>query len=179
MPAPPPPFTKREIEKIHYLGKSFTEQPSRVVTEAASGSTIESTRATDLTWISQDDESAWLYDKLWRLVADSWRVSRLEMIQYAVYRPGGFFNWHNDNSYDAAQGLIVPPTVRARTATIVVQLSDPSDYTGGELLIRTPNGVVEAPKQKGRMTAFSSFIYHRVTPVKTGIRKTLVAWALR
>jgi PKHD-type hydroxylase len=63
-----------------------------------------------------------------------------------------------------------------RKISVVVQLSDPSDYTGGELNLNGGNGIITAPKEKNTVIIFPSFVLHRVTPVLTGIRKSLVTW---
>lgn len=181
MPAPPPPFSAREVDKICYLGESLKEMSSRVLSDTDDGALSEKTRSTDLTWIYSDEESNWLYEKLWKLLKDQWPwLVKLEILQFSVYRPGGHFEWHNDNAYNSTNpGEIVPPTVRKRAVTAVIQLTDPSKYTGGQLLLSTPRGIIVAPNERGRMTAFSSRVHHKVEPVKTGVRKTLVCWGLR
>ena len=79
---------------------------------------------------------------------------------------------------------------------MTIQLSDPDDYEGGNFQwiedIRAKDTltkgnynrnmedfVVTAPfsaKQKGSVVAFPSFVYHQVTPVTKGTRKSLVVW---
>ena len=68
---------------------------------------------------------------------------------------------------------IGPGRLAERKLSMTVQLSDPADYTGGELLIY-PEFV--AGKERGSMTVFPSFMCHNVLPVKTGIRYSLVSW---
>ena len=34
----------------------------------------------------------------------------------------------------------------------------------------------DLPDARGTVVAFPSFLYHRVTPVTSGLRKALVAW---
>ena len=62
----------------------------------------------------------------------------------------------------------------SRKLTMVIQLSDPSEYEGGQLELFED---IQIPKQKGLVAMFPSFgNYHRVTPVLSGTRKVLVAW---
>jgi PKHD-type hydroxylase len=63
-----------------------------------------------------------------------------------------------------------------RKLSCVVQLSDPSDYEGGELQMNSGAQIISVPREKGLVTFFSSFVLHRVTPVTKGVRKSLVAW---
>jgi PKHD-type hydroxylase len=59
---------------------------------------------------------------------------------------------------------------------MVLQLSDPSEYDGGDLeLFIAPNPTV-ATRKKGLIYIFPSWVLHRVTPVTRGIRKSLVIW---
>jgi PKHD-type hydroxylase len=57
--------------------------------------------------------------------------------------------------------------------SLTVQLSNPEEYSGGELVIY-PEFV--APKDQGTMTVFPSFMCHDVRPVLTGVRYSLVSW---
>ena len=61
--------------------------------------------------------------------------------------------------------------------SIIVQLSDPSEYKGGILEINTGGGIKAIPQVKGSVVIFPSYLQHRVTPVTSGLRKSLVLWA--
>ena len=64
------------------------------------------------------------------------------------------------------------PPVRKISMTCL--LSDPSTFTGGDLEFMEKNKM-PALKQ-GQAIFFASFIRHRVSPVKKGIRRSLVMW---
>lgn len=92
-----------------------------------------------------------------------------ERIQYSEYRSedSGFYNWHMD----------VSPSKSRRKLSLVVQLSDESEYDGGELQIQTSQTVpVIMSKTQGSVIVFPSYLLHRVTPVTRGIRRSLVVW---
>jgi PKHD-type hydroxylase len=65
-----------------------------------------------------------------------------------------------------------------RKLSIVLALSDKTDYEGGEFKLM-PHGV--NPNifkfSKGDLIAFPSWVPHKVEPVTSGKRITLVAWA--
>jgi PKHD-type hydroxylase len=63
-----------------------------------------------------------------------------------------------------------------RKLSITVQLSDPSEYEGGELQFMINQHIITAPKEKGTAIIFPSFALHRVTPVTKGARKSIVGW---
>jgi PKHD-type hydroxylase len=79
----------------------------------------------------------------------------------------GFYNWHID-TYNPEQGLAYD-----RKISVIAMLSDPEDYEGGELHISN-FGKIEL--KKGSVVCFPSFFLHRVTPVTSGTRYTMVAW---
>jgi predicted 2-oxoglutarate/Fe(II)-dependent dioxygenase YbiX len=55
---------------------------------------------------------------------------------------------------------------------VSVQLSESSDYTGGDLQV----GVANATRLIGSAIVFPSYQLHRVHPVQSGERFSLVAW---
>ena len=70
---------------------------------------------------------------------------------------------------------------------MTLNLSDPEDYTGGELEFDYNDGgpindsniyVCKEILPKGSMVVFPSHIWHRVKPVTSGERNSLVIWNL-
>jgi PKHD-type hydroxylase len=55
-------------------------------------------------------------------------------------------------------------------------LSEADAYEGCNLELHGAD-VQVAPRTRGTMIAFPSYMLHRVTPVLSGIRKSLVIWA--
>lgn len=95
-------------------------------------------------------------------------VSSIEPLQYAEYHSydNGGYDWHMDIGTGAAN---------CRKLSISVQLSDPSDYDGGDLEFW---GTGVADRDQGKLIAFPSYLLHRVAPVTRGVRRSLVAWAI-
>jgi PKHD-type hydroxylase len=91
-----------------------------------------------------------------------------QVARYGAEREG-HFDWHSD----IGAGI----WAAKRKLTIVVQLSDPADYTGGTLELRPDSNVAEAPRARGTAIVFPSFVLHRVTPVTTGTRWSLTIWS--
>ena len=63
-----------------------------------------------------------------------------------------------------------------RKRSLVLQLSDPSDYEGGDLEFFVSAEPTPVERKKGLIVAFPSFVLHHVTPVTSGTRRTLVVW---
>lgn len=61
-----------------------------------------------------------------------------------------------------------------RKLSLSIQLSPPYDYSGGQLEFQN----IDSPADRGigSLIAFPSFIQHRVTPVDSGVRSSLVVW---
>lgn len=145
---------------------------------------IERIRASQIRWVTSREESLqWAFQ---RITANVLHVNNLnyylpllglEMLQYTVYDSSvdqAFYGRHTDvNRFNP---LCVS---RTRQLSFSIQLSNPNEYSGGELLIDTGDEVVMAPKDKGSMTFFLSESPHEVTPVTSGIRKCLVGWVHR
>jgi len=108
-----------------------------------------------------------------------------ETCQYTVYNKSQFYGYHADtfvNPYKNHKNKNYEGKVRKLSMTL--QLSDPSDYEGGDFYFKylTNKGVVEekvnGAKDKGTLIVFPSFVFHQVTPVTKGTRKSLVNWTL-
>tara|TARA_Y100000289_G_scaffold16729_1_gene15859 strand:- start:885 stop:1424 length:540 start_codon:yes stop_codon:yes gene_type:complete len=89
-------------------------------------------------------------------------------LQYTSYSEGEHYNWHVDT---------IKKEDSIRKLSFSLQLSDPEDYSGGELqFIDEGDKLFFAPKDRGTIIIFDSRIKHRVMKVRSGCRKSLVGW---
>jgi PKHD-type hydroxylase len=118
----------------------------------------------------------------------------MEKIQFTYYNEGDFYKWHNDaglsmcrkptsignsNPQDVVDDFIHKNCESIRKLSVVVQLSDPDEYEGGNLQIMDENGKSYiAPRARGTVIVFDSRSQHRVHKIKKGLRKSLVAWVI-
>jgi PKHD-type hydroxylase len=94
-------------------------------------------------------------------------IDRLaEPLQHISYGPGGHYGWHVD------RGAPVP-----RKLSLTVQLTDESEYDGGDLEVWSGKDPERAPRKKGTAIVFPAYALHRVTPITHGLRQALVVWA--
>ena len=96
-----------------------------------------------------------------------------DKIQYTVYdEEGSHYKWH----YDIAKSSIDKETVRKLSISLL--LSSPDDYEGGELQLLLPGETVMKTfkPRLGDAIIFSSMTRHRVRPIKSGKRISLVGW---
>ena len=78
----------------------------------------------------------------------------------------GCYIWHADTL----------PSDMTRKMSVVVPLSDPSEYAGGRLQFNQGGTLHEIPQTPGKPVVFPSWLIHQVTPVTKGHRYSLVAW---
>jgi PKHD-type hydroxylase len=122
-----------------------------------------------------NDENAWLFNStIEKIIQTNFRYFNLELtamesLQHTTYNaPTDTYGPHVD---------ITNISPLHRKLSFTVQLSDPSEYEGGDLMLYDYGlDVKPAPKTKGSVVIFYSHILHEVTPVTSGTRKALVGW---
>ena len=98
-------------------------------------------------------------------------VTLTEPAQFTEYPKGGFYDWHMDLNAFGQDGQ---NPIRKISMTLL--LSDPSEFTGGDLLFADAGQQEPLSLKQGQAIFFASFLRHKVAPVKKGIRKSLVMW---
>jgi PKHD-type hydroxylase len=165
-------FSDEEIKALHQVAGLFPKQPGLTGASADGGETEY--RVSEISWLHETNDTMWIYNKISELAMaanqqmwnyDIWGYH--DSLQYTTYfDKGGHYDWHGD----------LGPGMSNRKLSCVLQLSDPTEYDGGDLQFNTGSQIVTVPKEKGTITFFSSFTLHRVTPVTRGKRQTLVTW---
>jgi len=139
----------------------------------------ESVRRSLIRAITRTPEWIYLFTEIDKLVAQANRqwfgvdYKYLPAIQFAEYNSEdrGFYARHQDT-------FLVSPISTHRKLSVTVQLSNPSDYTGGDLKF-SDIGVFPNPENmrtQGTVCIFPSIIFHEVTPVTDGKRYSLAGW---
>ena len=162
-------------------------------------SKMQKRRKSDVVWLDE----LWIYRAVQPFIHEAnknagWNFdwSRSEVCQFTKYKLNQYYDWHCDawdapydrrdkkgnipkNAYD--HGMI-------RKLSVTCQLTDGSEYTGGELEFDFRNydppmrdeakHLVKAKEilSKGSIIVFPSHIWHRVKPVTSGTRYSLVMW---
>jgi PKHD-type hydroxylase len=134
----------------------------------------ETVRSSQVAWISGNND---VKDILWKYVKTANEnafycdVEKICDIQYTEYHAakGGHYDWHIDVNWDG-------DTPRDRKLSVTVQLSDPSEYLGGNFMFGECPSPDLNSRAKGTVLVFPSYLKHRVEPVTKGTRKSLVSW---
>jgi PKHD-type hydroxylase len=166
-------FNREEIDKIIKLGETQAIKKA----ELENGTSNRSVRNCMMSWIEVEDESKDIFLKLSDIVNSlndkfyKYDLTEMESLQYTKYdsETTDFYASHSDDGYKF--NLF-------RKLSVSVQLSDPLEYEGGELVFYR-NTLLEnsiAPKQIGTVIVFPSFVIHEVKKITVGTRKSLVTW---
>ena len=163
-------FSDNEIQEIFKIASKQRKEKGKVPTE------VDLTyRSSNISWIPKTNETQWLYRKVNNLIdtanKNAWNFdlsNEYENIQVGEYNAneGGHYQWHvdiGDNSLN-------------RKLSVSVQLTSDNNYTGGNLQFLTNRELRNAPKNKGDVIIFPSYLLHRVNKVTSGTRRSLVMW---
>ena len=132
-------------------------------------------RRSNISWLQNNNESLWVFEKLAHIVSTlNQQFFRLditsfsEALQLTNYSScnEGMYGWHQDFG---APGI-------SRKLSVVIQLTDPSEYEGGNLQVFNSQEPKNVRKERGLVTVFPSYTVHQVTPVTQGNRQSLVGW---
>tara|TARA_R100001530_G_scaffold134082_1_gene108345 strand:+ start:531 stop:1169 length:639 start_codon:yes stop_codon:yes gene_type:complete len=150
-------------------------------------------RNSDITWLND----AWIYKEIQPFVHQAnknagWNFNwdRSESCQFTKYKLNQYYDWHSDSwekAYDR-KDKNDPSHGRIRKLSMTCQLTDGSEYDGGELEfdfrnydphMRDETKHLRKAKEilpKGSIIVFPSHVWHRVKPVTGGVRYSLVTW---
>ena len=140
--------------------------------------TDKALRETDICWWTPNCENVHVWQKISNVVSEVNRhyfkfdlTGFYEPAQLGLYtgEQQSHYKWHADAS---ARDLNVP-----RKLSMVLLLSDPSEFEGGELQIKAEcDEPLTLEQKKGRAWFFPAYALHRVTPVTRGTRRSMVIW---
>ncbi len=153
---------------------------------------IQRKRKSDLVWFND----AWIYKEIHPYVHKAnrnagWNFEwdRSESCQFTKYKLNQYYDWHCD-SWEKVYESNGPDNGKMRKLSMTCQLTDGSEYEGGELEFDFRNydphmrdeskHIRSVPEilPKGSIVVFPSHLWHRVKPVTKGTRYSLVVWHL-
>jgi PKHD-type hydroxylase len=169
-------FDDDEIAQIQQIAKRYNLAKGAVGNNSANAQTDISIRNSNIAFLkSSDNDTRWIYEKITRSIVDinnqfwNFDLSRIELLQYSEYSEKQFYRPHIDMMYKSSNHTV-------RKLSFTVQLSDPSEYEGGEVVIKTGPDDDVVHRDKGTIIFFPSYILHEVKPVTKGTRHGLVGW---
>ena len=159
-------FTVAECEAVISEGLAMPRMEGRVELGA------DAYRVSHIAWIEPRPSNHWLFHKVGALFTQVNQhygfdlVGMVDALQFTEYGPEQHFDWHMD---------IGPEETSLRKLSMTLQLSESGAYEGGELQF-VGLGAGSQLRAQGSATFFPSYLGHRVRPVTSGMRRSLVAW---
>jgi PKHD-type hydroxylase len=136
-------------------------------------------RDSDIVFIDEN----WINKEIYFLIKEAnkqtwnFEVDSYEPVQFTKYGLNQHYDWHMD-SYP-----IKNLTEKIRKLSIIIALNDSKEYIGGDVLIQNMDIYndykifnCDVLKKIGSVVVFPSFIFHKVMPITSGIRYSLVNW---
>lgn len=167
-------FSENELDFLQNLAKK-----SNADGIVGNNSLNTNIRRSKISWLENTPDYKWIYERLSGVVS-SLNANHYgfdltgfgEPLQLSNYDESnhGTYGWHVD--YGTANEN---PRI-SRKMSLTLQLTDPSEYDGGNLQIMQSEPPVNIRKQRGLIAIFPSYTVHQVTPVIRGSRQSLVAW---
>lgn len=170
-------FEPNQLDKIEEYCSSLQLQDG--VTVGAN----EDFRLSKLTFVKKDENTDWIFNTFNNIIENlnnqfyGFNLYGYDAFQYTTYNADvlGKYDWHMDTILDCE----MQDSMReqsTRKLTLVMVLND--GFTGGEfqLNLGSEENAVTLDMPRGKIYAFPSFVLHRVKPVLTGTRKSIVIW---
>lgn len=161
-----------ELDRIESLWDDGEGQQAEV--SGGDENYVEELRKSAVIPLHPEEKHRWIFDRIGQLATqvnmqhyafDTLGID--EPLQLAEYGVEDFFQWHLDFG---------PGESSNRKLSLTVQLSDPDNYEGGALQFMVNDKIIDAPRERGTIVIFPSFVLHRVEPVTKGKRRSLVGW---
>jgi PKHD-type hydroxylase len=170
---------KHALDRIKKYVDNVKLQPAETIKKTGAGAPP---RESGVAFLEFARDLQFLYENVDKLVKRAnqlagWNFdyNYIEPIQYTVYGKGQYYDWHQDQTTKGNQSK--------RKLSFVMLLDDEESFEGGELQIEwgspdDPENRVHTLNLKtaGSVVVFPSSVWHRVTPVTKGTRRTLVGW---
>ena len=159
-------------KRINDIIEAAHRQPEQDATIFASPEIVSKTRVSAIRWLSEQ----WLQDLLWQYVSKAnvdvfnIEVGNKAEMQFTEYnsKQRGHYDWHHDVHWNGQADT-------DRKLSVTIQLSDTSEYEGGDFEFDEVKTTADF-RSKGTVLVFPSYLRHRVLPLTSGTRRSLVAW---
>lgn len=166
-------FSEEELNKIRILGIRLNTKRAQT---GGRGKNCLDHRRSFISWVPTNSQTSWIYQRLTTVAVQNneqhfkFDLTMLERLQFTHYKAeeNGCYKQHVDP--------LPWKNPHNRKLSVVMQLSDPSEYEGGELKLYNGHEPITIKREKGLVVFFPSYTLHEVTPVTSGERYSLVGW---
>lgn len=169
-------FDDEELSKISEMMKKIPLEESLIGVNKIDNNI----RRSQISFHFPNKENKWIFERLNNIIEElnsqfyNFDINGYDRLQYGEYnqKDQGTYNWHIDSTFNNGEQY------EDRKLSVTLMLND--DYEGGdfEIIHSELNEPIKITKEKGKVIVFPSFLFHRVTPVTRGIRKSIVVWVI-
>ena len=162
-------LTPEECNIIIENAKQYPQENGNIF---AGGDNVAEVRRSHVRWLTDNEYVKALvmkYGTEANRKAFGFEITDVYDIQFTEYyaKEQGFYDWHHDVDFTS-------DSMSDRKITVVIQLSDPSTYEGGNFSFKDVENPDFTPQ--GSIIVFPSFLEHKVYPITKGVRYSLAAW---
>lgn len=178
------PFIAQTTQSYAFWDEAFTPEECQKIIDIGEGKILEKgltengknddARKCEVGWLYAADNLEWVCRRITDIVLNlNQRFFNFDLfgmcegMQFTKYSaPDGNYDSHMDMIYNGP----------VRKLSLSLQLSPESEYEGGNLLLYTGHKPEAMKKTQGHVVVFPSYTLHKVEPVTTGTRYSLVVW---
>jgi PKHD-type hydroxylase len=182
-------LSKSKQKQVGLIGNEDQKEEKKLLSNKKYLKKLSQKRNSNIVWLNE----TWIYSVINEMVNTAnvnagwnfqWDYN--EPCQFTIYKKGQHYDWHVD-SYNEPYNRPDDQNIhgKIRKLSCVISLSNPKDYKGGNFLFQLNHGnekdevyLCNEIKEKGSIIVFPSFIKHKVEPVTSGTRYSLVNWCL-
>ena len=179
------------LKSVHYINEgAFNKSFCEKIIQIGDSQKLQLAKIQDGNQLNRKSYVGWIKDEsLIKIITpiinqanekSNWNflLREFEPLQYTVYDINNHYDWHIDTHVTPYKNDLV------RKLSFTICLND--DYTGGEFEICLPHPNHSKHKnfrfqklfKKGTIIVFPSHLWHKIYPVKSGVRKALVGWVV-
>jgi len=161
-------FTSSQIKDIIKICENLGTE---TVTADYNGPSNDDKRRTQVGYLPINKDNTWIYEKIYGLSMDAnqemgWNFDIDGIgssIEYSIHGDnGGHYQWSSDISKSNTNKL-----------SVTIHLSTDEEYTGGKTEFNNGLSIIKPTFNIGDMVVTPSYLLQRVTPILTGVRRTL------
>jgi|TARA_R110000803_G_scaffold86261_1_gene152607 PKHD-type hydroxylase len=150
------------------------------------GEDLNKIRQSNVVWM----EDCWIFRHLKPFIEIAnknagwnFQIDGTEQMQFTKYKLNGHYDWHVDTGSVPYNDVTNQKTFgKIRKISLTCSLADGLNYKGGTFQLKGPENdqiiEVDELRKKGSVVLFPSYLRHRVAPVTSGERYSLVCWVL-
>lgn len=177
-------FSDEELAKIVDYCESRPPDDGKLIDRGDERLT-KSVRKSDIRFVRYDQKNAdvrWIFERLNFVISSindrfyGFDLNGYNIFQYTTYSVSGHYDWHVDLCHDLER----LPDEMQEPRKLSLSLLLNNEFTGGEFQfsVGCEANPVTLATPRGRSVVFPSWIPHRICPILSGVRKSLVVWVV-